>query len=160
MKNVTVYTDGACSGNPGPGGYGAVLIYGKHFKKLYGGEPDTTNNRMEMRGPIEALKTLKEPCAVKLYSDSSYLINMFTLGWVETWQKNGFKGKANVDLVLELMELARIHKIEWIKVKGHSDNEFNNECDRLAVQYTAMIANGIAPDSSGAPVVAETGVFD
>jgi ribonuclease HI len=159
LKNVTIYTDGACSGNPGPGGYGAVLIYGNLYKKIYGGEPDTTNNRMELRGPIEALKLLKEPCSVKIYSDSSYVVNTFTLGWVEKWQAKGFKDKANVDLVTELLNLTKIHKVEWIKVKGHADNEFNNECDRLAVAYTAMIAGGTAPDRKGNPVVAETGTL-
>lgn len=160
MKTVVIYTDGACSGNPGPGGYGAVLIYGQNYKKIYGGEPDTTNNRMELRGPIEALKSLKEPCSVKIYLDSSYVVNTFTLGWVEKWQQTGFKGKANVDLIKELLELSKIHRIDWIKVKGHADNEFNNECDRLAVKYTAMIADGTAPDMTGKPVVAESGVFD
>ena len=160
MKNVKIYTDGACSGNPGPGGYGAVLIYGKFYKKIYGGEPETTNNRMELKGPIEALKMLKEPCRVELYSDSSYVVNTFTLGWVESWQKKDFKGKANVDLVKELLELTGIHTIQWIKVKGHADNEFNNECDRLAVKYTSMIVDGTAPDREGNPVTAETGTFE
>ena len=113
MKEVSIYTDGACSGNPGPGGYGAILIYRSHVKKVYGGEPETTNNRMEFRGPIEALKLLKEPCFVNLYSDSSYVVNTFTLGWYEAWEKINFKNKANVDLVTELAELCRIHKVRW-----------------------------------------------
>ncbi len=156
MKEVSIYTDGACSGNPGPGGYGALLIYRSHVKKVYGGEPETTNNRMELRGPIEALKLLKEPCFVNLYSDSSYVVNTFTLGWYEAWKKSNFKNKANVDLVTELAELCRIHKVRWIKVKGHADNEYNNECDRLAVAYAKMIAAGTAPDTEGNPITVET----
>lgn len=156
MKEVSIYTDGACSGNPGPGGYGAILIYCSHVKKVYGGEPETTNNRMELRGPIEALKLLKEPCFVNLYSDSSYVVNTFTLGWYEAWEKINFKNKANVDLVTELAELCRIHKVRWIKVKGHADNEYNNECDRLAVAYAKMIAAGTAPDTEGNPITVET----
>lgn len=135
LKKVTVYTDGACSGNPGPGGYGAILIYGEIVKKIYGGEPDTTNNRMELRGPIEALKLLTEPCEVDLYSDSSYVVNTFTKGWVESWIAKNFKGKANVDIVKELYALTKIHKVNWIWVKGHADNENNNECDRLATTF-------------------------
>ncbi|MBR5060012.1 MAG: ribonuclease HI [Clostridia bacterium] len=153
MKEVTIYTDGACSGNPGPGGYGAILIYGPHTKKIYGGEPLTTNNRMELRGPIEALKMLKEPCAVKLYSDSSYVVNTFTLGWLEDWEKKNFKGKANVDLVKELAALCRVHSVTWIKVKGHADNELNNECDSLATTYAGMISRGEASATDGSPVV-------
>lgn len=156
MKEISIYTDGACSGNPGPGGYGAILIYRSHVKKVYGGEPETTNNRMELRGPIEALKLLKEPCFVNLYSDSSYVVNTFTLGWYEAWEKINFKNKANVDLVTELAELCRIHKVRWIKVKGHADNEYNNECDRLAVAYAKMIAAGTAPDTEGNPITVET----
>ena len=156
MKEVSIYTDGACSGNPGPGGYGALLIYRSHVKKVYGGEPETTNNRMELRGPIEALKLLKEPCFVNLYSDSSYVVNTFTLGWYEAWKKSNFKNKANVDLVTELAELCRIHKVRWIKVKGHADNEYNNECDRLAVAYAKMIAARTAPDTEGNPITVET----
>lgn len=135
MKKVTIYTDGACSGNPGPGGYGAILIYGEFVKKIYGGEPDTTNNRMELRGPIEALKLLNEPCEVEIYSDSSYVVNTYTKGWVESWIAKNFKGKANVDLVKELYALTKIHSVNWIWVKGHADNENNNECDRLATTY-------------------------
>jgi len=156
LKEISIYTDGACSGNPGPGGYGAILIYRSHVKKVYGGEPETTNNRMELRGPIEALKLLKEPCFVNLYSDSSYVVNTFTLGWYEAWEKINFKNKANVDLVTELAELCRIHKVRWIKVKGHADNEYNNECDRLAVAYAKMIAAGTAPDTEGNPITVET----
>ena len=155
MREVSIYTDGACSGNPGPGGYGAILMYGPHTKKIYGGEPHTTNNRMELKGPIEALRMLKEPCAVKLYSDSSYVVNIFTLGWLEEWEKKDFKGKLNVDLVKELAELCRVHRVTWIKVKGHSDNEFNNECDRLATTYAKMVAEGKAPRVDGGPVVYE-----
>ncbi len=149
---MTIYTDGACSGNPGPGGYGAVLIYGEHVKKIYGGEPDTTNNRMELRGPIEALKMLNTECEVDLYSDSSYVVNIFTKGWIETWERNNFRGKANVDLVKTLRELTKKHKVNWIWVKGHDVNEMNNECDRLATSYAAMIKDGTAPDFTGGAV--------
>jgi len=152
MKTVTIYTDGACSGNPGPGGYGAILMFGEHIKKIQGGEKETTNNRMELRGPIEALKLLKESCNVDLYSDSSYVVNMFLLGWVEGWKKNDFRGKANVDLVKELIHLCEIHNVTWHKVKGHADNEFNNECDSLATGYVKMIMDGSAKDESGNPI--------
>ena len=155
MKKVTVYTDGACSGNPGPGGYGAILIYGDFVKKIYGGEDKTTNNRMELRGPIEALKLLKEPCEVDLYSDSSYVVNMFNLGWIENWKKKNFAGKANVDLVKELISLTERHNVNWVWVKGHATNEFNNECDKLATTYAAMVKDGTAPDASGCCVLYE-----
>ncbi|MGI6173582.1 MAG: ribonuclease HI [Christensenellales bacterium] len=138
MKQVTIYTDGACSGNPGPGGWGAVLLYGKHEKEMSGFSPHTTNNRMELTAAIEALGALKEPCEVKLCSDSSYLIDGFTKGWVFGWQKRGWvRGKdrqpvLNPDLWQKLLEFHRTHKIEWIKVRGHADDEINNRCDKLA----------------------------
>ncbi|HHV29148.1 ribonuclease HI [Acetivibrio mesophilus] len=137
MKKVSIYTDGACSGNPGDGGWGAILIYGKHEKELSGFEKDTTNNRMELKAAIYALQMLKEPCEVDLYSDSAYLVNGFLMNWVKNWKNNGWKtsGKEdvkNVELWKELDRLSGIHKIRWIKVKGHSDNEYNNRCDKLA----------------------------
>ncbi|MBS4007092.1 MAG: ribonuclease HI [Clostridium sp.] len=137
MKKVIIYTDGACSGNPGPGGYGAVLRYGEHEKEISGGEPATTNQRMEMQAAISALGQLKEPCQVMLYSDSAYLINTFNERWFEQWRQNGWKNSkkaavANRDLWELLLELARIHQITWVKVKGHADDELNNRCDRLA----------------------------
>ena len=138
MDSVTIYTDGACSGNPGKGGWGAVLMCGELRKEISGGEKETTNNRMELTAPIEALKLLKKPCIVKLYSDSAYLVNAFKQGWIYNWQKNGWKTAdkkdvKNRDLWEEIYRYTTIHKIEWIKVKGHSDNEYNNLCDKMAV---------------------------
>ncbi len=137
MKEVTIYTDGACSHNPGPGGWGAVLIFGSHEKEISGFEPRTTNNRMELTAAVKALEALKEPCRVSLYSDSAYLVNTFKQNWLEKWQRNGWKTSnkgpvENQDLWQQLLELTRMHAVEWIKVKGHADNEYNNRCDRLA----------------------------
>lgn len=137
MKKVTLYTDGACSGNPGVGGWGAILMYNGHEKRFSGAEDDTTNNRMEMTAVIEGLKKLKEDCEVDVYSDSAYTVNGFTNGWIYNWEKNGFK-KAdnkpvlNEDLWRTLLALTRKHKVNFIKVKGHADNEYNNLCDKLA----------------------------
>src|SRR5574344_663482 len=137
MKKVLIYTDGACSGNPGPGGWGAILKYGEVEKELSGGEELTTNNRMELTAAIMALSALKEPCIVDLYSDSKYLIDSFDKGWVYSWQKLGFKKKGkdvpNTDLWIKLLELFKIHQINLIWVKGHAENEYNNRCDKLAV---------------------------
>lgn len=137
MKKVLIYTDGACSGNPGPGGWGAILKYGQAEKEISGGEAQTTNNRMELTAAIMALRALKEPCEVDLYSDSKYLIDSFEKGWVYSWKDMGFvkKGKAvpNTDLWKILLELFSIHKVNLIWVKGHADNEYNNRCDKLAV---------------------------
>ena len=143
MKEIMIYTDGACSGNPGPGGWGTVLFYGNHKKEMSGFVPETTNNRMEMQAAIEALKVLKEPCKVKLHSDSAYLVNCFKQGWHKNWVKNGWKNSKkqpveNQDLWKEILSLMEIHEVEFIKVKGHSDNEWNNRCDELA---TGAIAN-------------------
>ena len=137
MKNIDIYTDGACSGNPGPGGWGCILIYNKHKKELSGFVQMTTNNRMELFAAISALKALNEPCNVTLYSDSSYLCNGFNNGWLYKWSKTGWlnsqkKAVENQDLWQELLNLSKIHKIAFIKVKGHSDNEYNNLCDKLA----------------------------
>ncbi|BCV20604.1 ribonuclease HI [Moorella sp. Hama-1] len=137
MKQVTIYTDGACSGNPGPGGWGAVLIYGDKRKELSGAEPRTTNQRMELTAAIEGLKALKEPCQVRLHSDSAYLINAFRQGWLKRWQRNGWqtinkKPVENQDLWQELLQLTAQHRVEWVKVRGHSDNAENNRCDELA----------------------------
>ena len=137
MKRVLLYTDGACSGNPGPGGWGAILIYGEIKKELSGGETSTTNNRMELTAVIEGLKRLKFPCIVDIYSDSAYTVNAFSKGWIYDWMKNGWKkadGKpvANVDLWQALYEKAGEHCVEFVKVKGHADNEYNNRCDALA----------------------------
>lgn len=137
MKNVIIYTDGACSGNPGPGGYGAVLRFGEHEKEISGGAETTTNQRMELQAAIAALEQLKEPCRVKLHSDSAYLVNAFKQRWFDKWQQNGWKNSkkedvVNRDLWERLLELSRIHTIEWVKVKGHADDELNNRCDQLA----------------------------
>jgi len=137
MKKVTIYTDGACSGNPGPGGWGVVLLYGKSKKELSGGELSTTNNRMELISVINALSALKEPCEVKLYTDSQYVANAINLGWLESWIKRGWKRKGgevkNPDLWVKLIPLLDKHKVTFEWVKGHADTEYNNRCDELAV---------------------------
>lgn len=148
MKKITIYTDGSCSGNPGAGGWGAVLIYNGKEKRISGGENPTTNNRMELTAPISALSALKEPCEVELYSDSAYLVNAFNNGWLNSWQINGWrtsdkKDVKNADLWQKLLELCKIHKVEFIKVKGHSDNEYNNICDKLAVEETQKLLKQI-----------------
>lgn len=154
MKKVIIYTDGACSGNPGPGGYAAILMCDGVQKEISGGEPETTNNRMELRGPIEALRLLKEKCEVELYSDSAYVVDSFEKGWVYSWKKNGWKRKdgplKNSELIRELYDLCMFHQVKWIKVKGHADNEWNNCCDALAVAAAAAFKNG----SAAAPVPA------
>lgn len=137
MKQVDVYTDGACSGNPGPGGWAAILLYKGQEKILTGYEESTTNNRMELLGPINALEALKEPCKVNIYTDSAYVSNAFLQNWLEKWQKNNWLTAKktpveNRDLWEKLLELCKLHNVNWIKVKGHSDNEKNNRCDELA----------------------------
>jgi ribonuclease HI len=137
MKEVIIYTDGACSGNPGPGGWGAILIAAGIEKELSGGETNTTNQRMELQAAIEALSVLKFSCQVKLHSDSAYLINAFRQNWLRNWQANGWlnsqkKPVENQDLWFKLVELNQQHHIEWIKVAGHQDNIYNNRCDLLA----------------------------
>ena len=139
LSKVILYTDGACSGNPGPGGWGALLIWNGKEKELSGGEPDTTNNRMEMQAVIEGLKALNRRCHVQIHSDSALIINAFTKGWIVSWLKNGWKKSdkkpvENRDLWEEMIREAEQHHVEWIKVKGHSDNELNNRVDRLAVE--------------------------
>lgn len=143
MKKVTIYTDGACSGNPGPGGWGALLMFGENKKEISGFSKDTTNNIMELTAVIEALKLLKESCEVDLYSDSSYVVNGFLQGWIYNWMKNNWRTSSkepvkNKELWQELYNLTQKHKVNFIKVKGHSDNEFNNRCDYLA---TSAIKN-------------------
>lgn len=135
---VEIYSDGACSGNPGPGGWAAILIAGGKEREIAGYEESTTNNRMEMTAAIEALKRLKKPCSVRIYSDSSYLVSAFTKNWLANWKRNGWKNASkdpvsNQELWAELDRLASIHNMEWIKVAGHSNNEKNNRCDLLAV---------------------------
>ena len=142
MKHIDIFTDGACSGNPGQGGWGAVLRYHGTEKELSGGEPETTNNRMELTAVIEALSALKEPCAVTLTSDSKYVIDAVTKGWVYSWQKNGWrkadkKPALNVDLWEKLLPLLDKHRVTFVWVKGHDGHPENERCDRLAVaQYT------------------------
>ena len=138
MKTVTIYTDGACSGNPGPGGWGAVLSWNGREKELSGGEPQTTNNRMELTAVISALEALKEPCIVELYSDSKYVIDALEKGWALSWRKKNWiksdkKPALNPDLWEKLLNLTEIHTMRYHWVKGHADNEYNNRCDALAV---------------------------
>ena len=138
MKTVTLYTDGACSGNPGPGGWGAILEFNGVEKELSGGEPETTNNRMELTAVIEGLKALKESCIVELYSDSKYVIDGLSKGWAVSWRKNGWrkadkKPALNPDLWEILLNLTEKHTLHYHWVKGHAENEYNNRCDQLAV---------------------------
>ena len=142
MEEVTIYTDGACSGNPGPGGWGSILMMGENRKEISGGSANTTNNIMELTAVIEALKMLKRPCKVNIYSDSAYVVNAFVQKWIYGWMKKGWKTAGNEpvknkELWQELYELTKIHKVNFIKVKGHSDNEFNNRCDELARMESA-----------------------
>lgn len=138
MKTVTIYTDGACSGNPGPGGWGAVLLYGCHRRELSGGEPNTTNNRMELTAVISALELLKEPCEVELWSDSKYVIDGLQKGWAKGWKARGWiksdkKPALNPDLWERLLALTETHTLRYHWVKGHADTAENNRCDELAV---------------------------
>ena len=137
MKQVKIYTDGACKGNPGPGGWGAILIYGDQEKELSGGEPETTNNRMELLSVITALETLKEPCRVELFTDSQYVSNAINKGWLESWRQRGWRRRdgevKNPDLWQRLVPLLEKHDVIFIWVKGHADNEYNNRCDEIAV---------------------------
>ena len=147
-NNVEIYTDGACSGNPGAGGWGAILFHGNYKKEISGFEPETTNNKMEITAVIKALELLKAPCNVELYSDSAYVVNAIKLGWLENWKSNGWIGSdkkpvKNIEYWKRLDELMQIHKVNFNKVKGHSDNEFNNRCDELATGEIAKYANNI-----------------
>lgn len=144
MEEVTIYTDGACSGNPGPGGWGAILMYKDNKKEISGGKENTTNNVMELTAVIEALKLLKFPCKVNLYSDSAYVVNAFLQKWINNWQKNNWKTAdkqdvKNKELWQELLTLTKTHQVTFIKVKGHADNEYNNRCDELARQAISSI---------------------
>ena len=144
MKHVDIYTDGACSGNPGPGGYGAILRYGTHEKELSEGFAETTNNRMELTAIIEALKALKEPCEVLLTSDSKYALDALINGWAEGWKAKGWR-KAdkspalNTDLWEELLSLVSKHKIEYNWVKGHAGHKYNERCDKIAQDEAAAL---------------------
>ena len=148
MKQIELYTDGACSGNPGPGGWGAILRYKGHERELSGGEPDTTNNRMELTAAICGLQALTEPCEVALYSDSQYLCSAINKGWLKSWVARGWK-KAdkspvlNVDLWQTLLGLMERHTVTFHWVKGHADNPFNNRCDALAVKQSNFYKQGL-----------------
>ena len=147
MKTVTLYTDGACSGNPGPGGWGAILEYMGHEKELSGGEENTTNNRMELTAVIEGLSALKESCTVELYSDSKYVIYGLQKGWAASWQKKGWiksdkKPALNPDLWEKLLTLTRRHEMHYHWVKGHAENPKNNRCDELAVAESQKYRRG------------------
>jgi ribonuclease HI len=139
MKEVQLYTDGACRGNPGRGGWGAILVYGKYEKELSGGERETTNNRMELMAAIAGLEALKESCAVTLYSDSKYLVDAFLLGWVESWREHGWKrGKdelKNPDLWERLYSLTEKHSVSFVWIKGHNGHDYNERCDALATGF-------------------------
>jgi len=137
VEKVIIYTDGACSGNPGPGGWGAILMYKETQKEISGNAPETTNNIMEITAVIEGLKMLKFPCEVEIYSDSAYVVNAFENKWIYGWIKNNWKNSSkepvkNKELWQELYSLTKKHSVKFIKVKGHSDNEYNNRCDELA----------------------------
>ena len=142
MKQVTIYTDGACSGNPGPGGWGAILMYGEHRKELSGGEAHTTNNRMELTGVITALEALKEPCVVELWSDSKYVIDALQKGWAKGWRARGWvksdkKPALNADLWAALLDAAAPHTLHYHWIKGHAGHPENEQCDRMAVAEAA-----------------------
>ena len=147
MKTVEIYTDGACSGNPGIGGYCAILTYNGTEKIISGAIKNTTNNQMELLAVIKGLEALKQPCIVNLYSDSAYVVEAFNSGWIFNWKNNGWKTAdkkevKNKDLWSRLFELYSINKVNFIKVKGHSDNEYNNRCDKIAVsEYKKIIRN-------------------
>lgn len=148
MKEVNLYTDGACRGNPGPGGWGAILVYGKHEREMSGGERETTNNRMELMAAICGLEALKEPCAVTLYSDSKYLTDAFLLGWVEGWRECGWRrGREelkNPDLWERLYGLTQMHKVSFVWVKGHAGHDYNERCDRLATMFADSFSEVLA----------------
>ena len=138
MKEVSIYTDGACSGNPGAGGWAAILIYKGVEKEISGGEKNTTNNRMELMGAIKALQELREPCAVQLYSDSKYLVDAMKLGWAKRWKSKGWmraknEPAKNPELWETLLELCEKHQVEFNWVRGHASNQYNNRCDQMAV---------------------------
>ncbi len=148
MKEIELYTDGACSGNPGPGGWGAILRYKGRERELSGGERETTNNRMELTAAIQGLEALTEPCTVKLYSDSQYLCKAVNEGWLRAWVARGWKkadksAVLNVDLWQALLALLERHQVEFIWVKGHAQNQYNNRCDALAVEQSNFFKQGL-----------------
>ena len=140
MKHVDIYTDGACRGNPGKGGWGAILVYGNREKELSGGEPETTNNRMELMAAIAAMEALKEPCEITLTSDSKYLTDAINKGWLESWKKNGWRkadrsAVLNVELWQRIDALLNVHKITFVWVQGHAGHPYNERCDALATAF-------------------------
>lgn len=146
MKKINIYTDGACSGNPGPGGWGAILMYGEKAKELSGGEAQTTNNRMELMGVISALESLNQPCQATLYTDSQYIVNAINKGWAKKWRSNGWMrtkkdAAKNPDLWERLLGLLEINDATFVWVKGHAENEYNNRCDELAVGESQRYKN-------------------
>ena len=155
LKEVTIYTDGACSGNPGPGGYGVVLLYQGHRKELSAGFKDTTNNRMEILAAIKGLESLKEKCRVTLYTDSQYLVHAMETNWAQKWRANGWmrnkkEPALNADLWARLLKLCEFHEIKFVWVKGHAGNPENERCDQLAV--AAFKQPGLPPDIRTEPV--------
>lgn len=151
MKKIILYTDGACSGNPGIGGWGNILEYNGIIKEMSGVDASTTNNQMELFAVIQGLKALKEACIVDVYSDSAYVVNAFLQGWIITWQNSGWKTSnkkpvKNVELWQELLKLCQKHKVTWHKVKGHADNEKNNRCDFLATNEIAKYKQNLTQD--------------
>jgi ribonuclease HI len=146
MKEVQLYTDGACRGNPGRGGWGAILVYGKYEKEMSGGERETTNNRMELLAAISGLEALKEPCLVTLYSDSKYVVDAFLEGWVDSWRAHGWKrGRdelKNPDLWQRLFDLTQRHEVKFVWVKGHDGHAYNERCDALATSYADSFLEG------------------
>ena len=160
MKKVTVYTDGACSINPGVGGWAAILIFKSIRKEISGGAFETTNNRMEITAAIMGLKALKEPCEVDIYTDSAYLCDTFSKGWIYSWLKKDWKKSdnkpvENQDLWKEILELTKTHKVNWHKVKGHADNEFNNRCDQLARAEIKKLKQSTSIEESNTEPAAE-----
>ena len=151
MKSVTIYTDGACSGNPGPGGWAAILRYGEQEKELSGGEASTTNNRMELTAAIRGLSALKESCAVTLYSDSRYLVDGIEKGWARAWRSRGWmrtkrEPAKNPELWSELLDLLDRHRVALVWVKGHAEDPLNERCDTLAVAESRRFAQSWADD--------------
>ena len=152
MKKIIIYSDGACSGNPGPGGWAAILMYKNAKKEISGSATHTTNNRMELMAALKALHALKEPCEVDMYTDSAYLCNAFRQGWLAIWERNGWKTAAkkdveNQDLWRENLNAAKEHQVTWHKVKGHADNPFNNRCDELARAEIKSLKNDASRDT-------------
>jgi ribonuclease HI len=155
MKKVILYTDGSCLGNPGPGGWCAILLYNHHKKILSGGEASTTNNRMELTAIIKGLEQLKEPCEVWIHTDSAYILNAFIQGWLENWKINGWKRKEkgkkvpvkNLELWQKLSELSTKHDLHWVKIEAHTGEKFNEECDRIARAEASKMSQKISSES-------------